>query len=854
MAGEAGQAAADWFAAAVADHGAGRFRAARSGYRVVLAADPQADAALHLLAMLALNDGAAGRALCLVDRAIVLAPLPLYAITRADALRRAGRLAEAVAAYRSGLSPGGSDLPRARLALAETLRDLDRVPEAIAAYRAAVAADPERLDARFTLALLLHRQGREAEAEPHYRTLLALGADPAAVHGNLAAALTSLGRRDEAGASARAALAADPAFADAHLLLGTLANERGDWSVGEHACRRALSLRPGDVAVLNNLGNAILGAGRAREALRLFDRCLRLAPGLSDPHNNRGLALQALGQGTEADAAFRTALALSPLTLAARTNLGRLWQSERRYAEAARAFRSVTVLAPGDAEAHCNFGNVLAEADAVAGARAAYARALRLVPTHAVALSQIVRQDQLVCRWDALPDLAGRLLARIRQGEAAGSPFVLLGVDGATPADQRGAARAWVRERARDWNPPGTPAFIHPPRPRGRRIRLGYLSADLHAHATAYLMAEQFERHDRARFETVAYSCGPDDGSDMRRRLTAAFDRFVDLRGVTDEAAGRLIHDEAVDILVDLKGYTAYARTGIAARRPAPLAMQHVGYAGTMGAPFIDYLIADPVTVPAGDDPLYDEAVIRLPWCYQPNDGRRAIAASVPTRSEAGLPAAGVVFCCFNSPYKIGPAMFDIWMRLLRGAPGSVLWLLDANPLVAGNLRREAAARGVAPERLVFAPRARLPDHLARHRLADLFLDTLPYNAHTTASDALWAGLPVVTCRGGTFAGRVASSLLRAVGLPELITSSLADYEALAASLAADPHRLASLRARLGKLRERCPLFDATRFTRALESGYELAWDRHLGGARPASFDVPDAETGTRDRHPGGAP
>ena len=353
----------------------------------------------------------------------------------------------------------------------------------------------------------------------------------------------------------------------------------------------------------------------------------------------------------------------------------------------------------------------------------------------------------------------------------------------------------------------------------------------------AHLAAELFERHDRDRFQVTAYSCGEDDGSSMRRRLEGAFDRFVDLCPVDDAQAVRMIHADGVDILIDLTGYTTGSRTAILAARPAPIQVNYLGFPGTLGN-FADYIIGDNIVTPADQQPYYAERLVRMPHSYQANDRQRPIAGVKPTRRQCGLPDQGFVFCCFNNTFKITPAIFDVWMRLLAKLPGSVMWLFQANDSVGERLKAEAAKRGIAPERLIFAPRRDLADHLARHDCADLFLDTLPYNAHTTASDALWAGLPVLTCQGDTFAGRVAASLLQAVGLPELMTRSLAEYEDLALHLARDPARLAEIRQRLRACRDTAPLFDSTAFTRDLETAYTSMWERWRTGLPPQGFAV----------------
>jgi predicted O-linked N-acetylglucosamine transferase (SPINDLY family) len=366
---------------------------------------------------------------------------------------------------------------------------------------------------------------------------------------------------------------------------------------------------------------------------------------------------------------------------------------------------------------------------------------------------------------------------------------------------------------------PEQQVFQHHAAPRAGRLRVGYLSSDFYDHATAYLMAELVERHDRDRFEVYGYSYGADPGGDMRARLVSAFERFTDIDALAHRDAAARIRADDIDILVDLKGHTHRARPKILAFRPAPVQVNYLGYPGTMGAPFIDYIIADDFIVPRDRQMLFAEKLAYLPDCYQPNDTQRDIAAT-PSRVECGLPAQGFVFCGFNNSFKITPAFFAIWMRLLQQVPGSVLWLLESNALVRRNLTAAAVTAGVDPARLVFAPILPHGQHLARHRVADLFLDTLPCNAHTTASDALWAGLPVLTCVGETFAGRVAGSIVRAAGLPELVTTSPRDYEALALKLAHEPARLNDIRSRLGAGRENLPLFDMAKRTRDLESIY----------------------------------
>jgi predicted O-linked N-acetylglucosamine transferase (SPINDLY family) len=439
-----------------------------------------------------------------------------------------------------------------------------------------------------------------------------------------------------------------------------------------------------------------------------------------------------------------------------------------------------------------------------------------------------------LCAWSDLAADVERLTAGIEAGAAVSAPFPVVALLDSAPLQLK-AAQIWVRERF-----PRQPVLGEIPRhPARDKIRVGYFSADFHAHPVARLLAELIERHDRSRYEVTAFSFGPDTQDDMRQRMEKAFDRFIDVREQSDTQIALLSRSLGIDIAVDLGGHTANSRTAIFALRAAPLQINYLGYAGTMGADYMDYLIADRTTIPPAQRAHYAEKIVHLAACFLPHDSTRAIADTAYTRADLGLPHAGFVYCCFNNNYKITPAVFDDWMRILRRTDDSVLWLSQNSPLAAANLRREAARRGVGAERLIFADRmASLPEHLARHRAADLFLDTRPYNAHATAQDALWAGLPVLTLIGATFAGRVAASLLEAVELPELITTTAGQYEDVAVALAAEPQRLADIKRRLADHRRTAPLFDTASFTRHLEAAYSLMHARYQADLPPDHIDV----------------
>jgi predicted O-linked N-acetylglucosamine transferase (SPINDLY family) len=438
-----------------------------------------------------------------------------------------------------------------------------------------------------------------------------------------------------------------------------------------------------------------------------------------------------------------------------------------------------------------------------------------------------------LCDWDLVAQQSQLIQAGIAQKQAVVDPLTLLFLTD-DPEQQLAAAKIWTQTRHSQH--PMLPAISQ--RNRQQKIRIAYYSADFHDHATAYLIAELFELHDKSKFELIGFSFGPDKQDDMRNRLVAAFDQFIDVRQRSDLAVAELSRELAIDIAIDLKGYTQNSRAGIFALRAAPIQVSYLGYPGTMGADFIDYLLADKVLIPESHQTYYAEKIVYLPNSYQVNDGKRQIAERQLTRQEMGLPEDGVVFCCFTNSNKISRDSFVNWLTILASVEGSVLWLIEDNPLASEHLRQLALEHKIDPVRLVFAQRLPLAEHLARHRLADLFLDTLPYNAHTRASDALWAGLPVLTCIGESFAGRVAASLLMAIGLPELITLNQAEYQQLAITLANDRQRLKSIRERLAVNRLSSPLFDSALFVRHIEVAYQLIYQRWLAGLLPAHLQV----------------
>jgi protein O-GlcNAc transferase len=566
--------------------------------------------------------------------------------------------------------------------------------------------------------------------------------------------------------------------------------QRGEPEVAVDLLRRAIEANPESAVAANDLGSVLAQMGRTTEAIPAFRRAIELVPDYPEAHNNLANICQMTGSLEEAVASYQTALRLRP-----------------EYAEAYR-----------------NLASALRRLGRVEEAAAALAKAVSINPSYIEAVALLVHQLKDMCDWRMVDDLTKLLIHSVEDGPGASrsgeiNPFVFLTLE-TTPRQQRQCAEQWAQARRLAVN---STAQVSVARERmaSERITIGYLSADFQEHATAHLISELIELHDRSRFRIIGYSYGADDGGAARSRLRCSFDLFVDFEHVSHASAAERIRADGVDILVDLKGYTTDARPEIMALRPAPIQVSYMGYPGTMGMRAIDYLLVDRFVVPEDQQEHFTETLVHLPVCYFVNDRRRPIAQA-HSRAEYGLPESGFVFCCFNSPHKITPAIFDIWMRLLERVPGSVLWLLETSEAAMANLRREAETRlEGSSERLIFAPSVTNAEHLARFAVADLFLDTLPYNAHTLSCDALWGGCPVLTSTGETFASRVAGSILHAAGLPELVTSTLEEYEATALRLAGNPAELEMLRARIQRSRMEAPLFDTPRFTRAIESAFE---------------------------------
>jgi protein O-GlcNAc transferase len=714
------------------------------------------------------------------------------------------------------------------------LHQQGRLREAEALYRAALLADPAHGDSLHHLGVLHAQRGDLGEAVRLIQRAVDDNPRLAEARNDLGVALAAMGRTGEAVAHYEAALAQRPRYAAAHANLGTALErlERHQEAVAHY--ETAIAIEPTDATTPYNLANALQSLDRPAEAVERYRQALALKPDYAEAHNNLGVVLRSLNRIEEAVAHLQRAVALAPRNARAHDNLGRALQQLGRQEAAVESYRRAIALKPDFADACNSLGTALEKLERFEEAIAAYRRAHELDPKLGVARSNYVMLRQRICDWaTAAEDVAG-LVAALESDERDISPFVLVTrVD--DPAIQLKSARNYVR----DLGCAGLPSLWRGALYGHEKIRVAYLSSEFRHHATSFLMAELLELHDRDRFEITGISWGPDDGTPMRRRVERAFDRFVEVGGISDEEAAQRIHDLEIDVAVYLNGFMQGSRPKIPAYRPAPIQASFLGYPATMGADFIDYLLVDRFIVPADQQEFFTERLVHLPDCYQPNDRQRAIAEQPAARSECGLPERGFVFACFNNTYKITPDVFDVWMRLLTAVPDSVLWLLAEHPAAIANLRNAAVARDVAPDRLVFAPSRPLAEHLARHRLADLFLDAFPYTAHTTASDALWAGVPLLTCTGRSFATRVAGSLLHTIGLPELVVENFVEYEAMALRLARRPELLAAFRQWLAEVRSTTPLFNTDRFRRHLEEAYERMREILRAGGSPRPFTVP---------------
>lgn len=669
-------------------------------------------------------------------------------------------------------------------------------------------------------------KGELKEAAECYQRAIAINPSHAAAFCGLGLVLLQQNLPHDAEQSLKQAVSLSPHIAQAYYFLGTISANKGNLNEAIEYFKKALELKPDAEIVYCDLCYALFQSGDQEEAKKTITQGITVNPNFAQFHAFLGNLNYFELDINSAIACYQKAITIQPDAVVY-LNLGRIFFEQDKLSDAIACYRQALAINPRFSDAYFNLGLALQNSN-IDDAIACHRNVLALEPHHLAARMKLLHLLMQQCDWKNLETHFQDVNLAIIESPVTGSPppFLFLSLPGITAAEQKLCAEKWAQREYQSIASLGKKLGFEFSYSHHDKISIGYLSSDFREHAVSFLMAEIFELHDRNRFNITAYSYGADDGSALRKRLENAFDKFVDISVSSSADAAKAIANDQIDILVDLTGYTSNNRTAILALRPAPTQVNYLGYAGTMGAEFVDYLIADDFVIPTTHQEYYTEKIVRMPDCFMPCDRTRA-RPTAPSRTDCGLPESGLVFCSFNNSYKITPEVFSIWCKLLNAVPDSILWLSASIPQVESNLRQEAQNRGVNTDRIIMAAKLdKVEEHLARLQCADLFLDTTPYNAHTTCSDALWMGLPLITCSGETFPSRVAGSLLSAIGVPELITYSLEEYYSLALDLATNQKKLNNIRHKLIANRETTPLFDSKRFTRNLEVAYYQMWER----------------------------
>ncbi len=823
-------------------HSQGHLAEAEGIYKKILARYPDHPDTLHFLGIIAIQVGKNEIAVNLIQSALVGTPQnPIYLSNIGNALKALDRQDEALASYRKAIRIK-PDFADAHYNMATIFQTQGKMTEALRSYKNALRFKPNFANAHTNIGTILQADNRLSEAIERYQTSLELHPGNAETLNNLGMAFHKIGNLAQAMVCFEDALKIHPDFTNAHYNMGNARYTQGDLNGAISAFQRALeiqpdhanayynlgtvhqelnkldtagtcfkkaiTLQPQHFTACNNLGNTLIDLGRPAEALSYLKKAIEIKPDFADAYNNKGNALEKMGEIEQARTAFLEACQIDPKNISARVNLGLLLKN-------------------------------LGQADA---AIANFEKVLELEPEMPDALSHLTHQFMHVCDWKKALPLSDRLDALTQRSLESGTrpaetPFISISQH-ANPALNYSVARSWSAEIERK-----TANLIRsfPSRDmesNSQKLTIGYLSNNFRNHPMAHIMLGLFRLHDRSAFNIICYSSGQDDGSFYRKQIETDCDRFVDLRHMTTLDAARLINRDRVDILVDLMGHTHNDSLDISSLRPAQIQSRYLGLAGTTGADFFDYIIADRIVIPKEDMPFYSEKPVWLPHCYQINDRDQTVSNKKWHRSEFGLQDDVFIFCSFNTSYKIDPVIFDTWMRILLKVPNSILWLLSKNRTTEDNLKKAAQAKGVSPEKLHFAKKLPKDQHLARIGLADLILDTRIVGGAASTSDALWAGVPVVTMTGTHFASRMSTSILTAINLPDLITENIAEYEALAIKLAQNSRQLESIKHRLSENQLTTPLFDTLRFVRNLETAYQMMWDIHAKGDAPRPIKV----------------
>ena len=750
--------------------------------------------------------------------------------------RELGELDRAVKCYKKALTIK-PDFVEVYYNLGITFQELGQLDFAINSYEEAIIIKPDYAEAHNNLGVAFKEIGKLDEAIESYTNSITIDPNYAEAHNNLGVAFKEIGRLDEAIESHANSVSIDPNHAEAYNNLGIVLLEVGRLDEAVESFEKALLINPNYIEVYNNLGVAFKELGLLSESLNSHARAIAIKPDYAEALNNLGITLMDIGELDEAVKSYKSSLAAKPNYAYAYNNLGIALNGLNRLDEADKCFNSALSINSGYAEAHSNRGNLMIDFGQMNEALISYERAQELKPDEDYILGNVLFTKMHLCIWDDLSNHLNELRKKINTNKKAIGPFALMAMID-DPQLHRKATEIYVNDKfpRNDILP-----IIESP-PKHKKIRIGYFSADFREHPVSTLTVELYERHDRNQFEVYAFSYGPDTQDEMNLRVKAGVDHFYDVKKMSYKDTALLARSLGIDIAVDLGGFTQNGRTGIFAMMVAPIQLSYIGYLGTMGAKYYDYLVADQIIIPKENQKYYSEKIVYLP-SFQANDSKQSQAVSKFSRKDLGLPEEGFIFCCFNNTYKITPVTLDSWAQILKKVEESVLLVFASNESAQINLTKAITLRGVDASRLVFGKHLPRSEYLGRYKVADLFLDTHPYNAGTTSSDALRMGLPVLTCLGNSFASRMGSSILNAINLPELITTSQEEYESLAIKLATNPKQLKIIKDKLAKNLPTAPLYDTPSFTKHLESAYKTMYDRFHEGLEPNHIYVEDSRS-----------
>jgi len=818
----------------IAFHKTGDFTNAKLHYLNALKLNPHFSEAIQLLGVIEHQLSNYALAIELISKAIEINPTnAIFYSNRGNSYRAIKQFENAIKNYERAieLNPDYAD---AHYNLGLCNQVFGKIADAVSGYKCAIAINPAHMDAYYNLGLAHQELKQSKDAIVCYTKVISIKGSFVEVLFNRANAYKDLLMHEEAISDYQKAIEMRPDFLAAYNNYGNALINIKKYEAAKKMYEKAIELQPDYADAFHNLGNAFKGLKQLDQALASVERAIAIKPSYAEAYNTHGSVLRAKRRIADAIKSFEKAISIKPNFEEAYNNLGNAQKEVKMLDAAMASYQKAISIKPHFAEAYNNLGNTQKELKMLEAAITSFEKVFAINPEYEHLLGLLVHLKMQIGDWSQFEFHKAELSKRICDRKKVANPFAIHALID-SPELQKLCAESYIEE-AYAYNDSLGPLLKKDP---NKKIRVAYFSGDFRNHPVSFLTAELFELHDKTQFETYAFSFGNNKEDEMRTRLKCSFDHFIDIDERDDREAAKLARDLSIDIAVDLGGFTAGTRTGIFAFRVAPIQLSYIGYLGTMGADYMDYLIADKTIIPTHSQAFYSEKIIYLP-SYQANDSKREISEKVFSRQELGLPEKGFVFCCFNNNYKILPSTFCGWMRILNAVKGSCLFLYGDNNIIEKNLKLNAEKMGISQDRIVFGGRISREEYLARYRSCDLFLDTTPYNAGTTASDALWAGLSVLTLMGESFASRVAASLLNAIDLPELITTSQDQYEALAIRLATHPEELGNIKNKLSKNRLSTPLFDTPLFTKHLETAYLKMMERYWGGLAPEHIVIPN--------------